>query len=174
MINEEKYTQRCRDYIGKLRELAPLQLDIRKISYYAGVILLLTAKEIGIDFQHEILEAKEPVWKLIAANFEPDLPEDLSTVGDIGCVKELILTVRAKHESEIEEFIRFFKTLKSGDFTITGYDPMNMLRVKDYILCKTFVRLTESGTNTAESFMGQTLLGMAPDSENKVVRYFRK
>ncbi len=60
MINIEKYTQRCKDYLGKLRELAPLQLDIRKISYYAGVILLLVAKEMGIDYQHDITGAKNP------------------------------------------------------------------------------------------------------------------
>ncbi len=111
---------------------------------------------------------------MISANFEPDLPEDLSKIGDLASMKELVLATRAERENEIEEFIRFFKTLKSGDFTITGYDPMNMLRVKDYILCKTFVRLTDTVTNSAESFMGQTLLEMAPDSENKVVRYFRK
>jgi len=124
--------------------------------------------------QNDIAGTKEPVWRLIAAILEPDLPENISAVGDLGNIKELILSVRAKHENEIEEFIRVFKTLKSGDFTITGYDPMNMLRVKDYILCKTFVRLTENGTNNVESLMGQTLLEMVPGSENKVIRYFRK
>ncbi len=174
MISEEKYAQRCRDYTGKLRKLAPLQLDIRKISYYAGVILLLTAKDMGIDFYYEITGAKEPVWRLIAANFEPDLPRDLSTVGDLSNIKELVLSVRADRENEIEDFIRFFKTLKSGDYTITGYDPMNMLRIKNYILCKTFVRLTDHATNTALILTGETLLEMVSDSENKVVQYFRK
>ena len=174
VLSEEKFTLRCKDYIGKLRELAPLQLDIRRISYYSGVILLLTASAAGMDLHHTIVGAKESVWQLISLTLKPELPEDLSVVGDLGNIKELVIGTRAERNNEIEDFIRFFKTLKSGDFSITGYDPMNMLRVKDYILCKTFVHLTDNGSNTAEMLMGQTLLEMTPGSENKVIRYFRK
>ncbi|HOP11203.1 MAG TPA: hypothetical protein PK629_06910 [Oscillospiraceae bacterium] len=171
ILSDEKYTQRCKIYIRKLRDLSALQFDIRRISYYSGAVLLLTVKELGIDFHHDISGAKQPVWGWIADTLSPELPK--LTEADIELEKALIKT-RYEHESEIEEFIHSFESVMDGDFLITGYDPMNMIRVRDYILCKTFVRLTDNKSNTAESLMGQTLLEMVPDSENRVKRFFRK
>lgn len=35
----------------------------------------------------------------------------------------------------------------SGDLCICGYDPMNMIKLDNKILCKTFVMLTNQNTN---------------------------
>jgi len=171
MLSEEKYAKRCKLYIAKLRQLTPLQFDIRRISYYSGAVLLLVAKELGIDFHHEVSGAKDPVWHWISAVLTPELPKIFEADAEL---EKALIEMRTKHENEIEEFIRSFQAVKTGDFKIIGYDPMNMIRVKDYVLCRTFVRLTDNKSNTVESLMGQTLLEMVPDSENRVKRFFRK
>lgn len=73
---------------------------------------------------------------------------------------------------EIENFRRE-KNKENGDFCISGYDPMNMFRVDNYILCRTFIRLTDESDNEPIMFIGKTLLKMRSESVNQVCSYYR-
>ena len=63
-----------------------------------------------------------------------------------------------------------FENELAGNFTIIGYDPMNMVRIGDQMLCKTFIRL-EDEKREVVTFFEPVLLKMKPGSANQVLGY---
>lgn len=60
-----------------------------------------------------------------------------------------------------------------GDFFISGYDPMNMIKIDNKILCKTFISLTDIRTNEKNIYMGETLLEMKGGTVDKVECFYK-
>lgn len=170
MLSQAKYKEKVMSYVKLLRDFTTDQLNIRKISYYSGVILLLTAYEMNINFTHSISSESRTVFTIISQFLSPKLPEDLHTYDSIEKAME---EIKSFHKKEIEQFLEVKRIRYNGDFYISGYDPMNMFRVYNNILCKTFVILTDERTNESITLLGNTLLEMHLESENKVRSYFR-
>lgn len=170
MLSGPKYTNRVMTYVKLLRDFSAIHLNIRKISYYSGAILLLTARNMNIDIIHSISNENRTVFRIISQFFHPSLPENLHYEHKIKMVME---ENRESNMKEIEQFLEDKKLKQNGDFYISGYDPMNMFRLDNYILCKTFVRLTDKSNNESISLIGKTLLEMRLESVNQVSGYYR-
>lgn len=170
MLSQSKYTSKVMTYVKLLRDFTAIQLNIRKISYYSGAILLLTANDMNTNIVHSISNENKTVFRIISQFFSPRLPDDLHEDDRIKTVME---EIKSLNKREVEQFLEEKTKKQNGDFYISGYDPMNMLRVDNYILCKTFIRLTDESTNESITFIGKTLLEMHPESVNQVCSYYR-
>lgn len=170
MLSDSKYVNKVMTYVKLLRDFTAIQLDIRKISYYCGAILLLAANDMNINIVHSISDENKTVFRIISQFFVPELSDDLHYDGRIKAAMEEVKNLNKK---EIEQFLQEKRINKNGDFCISGYDPMNMFRVDDYIFCRTFIRLTDQSDNEPIMFIGKTLLKMRSESVNKVCSYCR-
>ncbi|WP_154674991.1 hypothetical protein [Desnuesiella massiliensis] len=170
MLSMSKYTSKVMTYVKLLRDFTAIQLNIRKISYYSGAIMLLTANDMNINIVHSISNENRTVFRIISQFFSSKLPDNLYYEHKIKTIVEEIENLNRK---EVEQFLEQKRIKQNGDFYISGYDPMNMFRVDNYILCKTFVRLTDESTNESIMFIGKTLLEMRLESVNQVCSYYR-
>lgn len=120
------------------------------------------------DTKRENAEEKLNKQKMLQASFRNCAEQKRNQL------KEVIRNVRKDKREKIEEFYAMEVEKTEGEFFISGFDPMNMLRVEDWVLCSNFVRLTERDGDKIICFMGKTLLQMKQKSVNEVVAYYRR
>lgn len=171
VLSPQAYVARSARYTEILRSMDAVQVDIRRISYYSGAVLLLTAHDAGIDFSHPIGTTKEVVYDIVTRSLAPVFPKELQP--DVR-IESLVAEATQTHAQAVEQFLSGNPSKIAGEFYISGYDPMNMIRSGDLVLCKTFVRLTGIVEQTSIPLMGETLLCMVPGSENKASGYYRQ
>lgn len=123
-LSEEKYRRRLETALRLLEEPGPLLLDVRRVSYYTGAVLLLAAEAAGIPFAHQLTDTR-PVYDIICPQLPcgevPPVPAD-ETIGAL---------IASRTVERRETLSRFFRTASqpvSGDFQVLGYDPMNMFQ----------------------------------------------
>jgi hypothetical protein len=162
-LSKAKYEERLRKYCALIKEVSPLQIDIRRISYYLGALLLLVYEKNGIDFHH----FGEKTFYEIAESQTTPLP---CVTADYDSIKKLVAEDLAKKKASIENFIGTAKELVKTDGLICGYDPMNMIRYKNYVLCSHFVFLTVAGKEV--SLMKPTLLELSKGSNQAIMGYY--
>lgn len=68
-------------------------------------------------------------------------------------------------------FLKEHKDIKEGQFYICGYDPMNMIKTDDIILCSHFIMLQNEELMEPFLIQGPVLLHMKKGSTNEVVSY---
>lgn len=171
-LSQAKYTKKMNEYLNYLSSFSSLQLDSRRISYYSGTILLIVAHDLGLNFEHSLSGQNKTIFEIVTDGFEPVKIDDLNL--EIDLIEEAINeNIKYKRDS-IDKFMQSSdRTATQGDFYISGYDPMNMIKIDNKILCKTFIRLTKQDSKETSSLMGETLLDMKKDSINKVTCYYR-
>jgi hypothetical protein len=170
MLSQTKYTNKVMAYLKMLREHTAIQVNIRKISYYCGPIILLVAKDVGINIIHSISNEAETIFRIISHSLSPRLPDNLHYEPNIKVIAEETKNLKRK---EIEQFLEQKRIEQTGNFFISGYDPMNMFSIDGYIFCKTFVKLTNRITNVSTTLTGKTLLEVCFDSDNQIRCYYR-
>lgn len=123
-LSEEQYQRRLENMLRLLEEPGPLLLDVRRMSYYTGAVLLLASEAAGIPFEHQLTETY-PVYEII----RPQLPCVEVPPAPVDKTIEALITSRTMERRDT--LSRFFRTASqpvSGDFEILGYDPMNMFQ----------------------------------------------
>ena len=93
------------------------------------------------------------------------VPEKVNLVSDPWVVIKLS-EVMEERNREIKEAEELCRDWVEGKFFISGYDPMNMIRFGDLILCKHFIRLTDLESKESRVFYEKTVLRMEQGSEN--------
>jgi hypothetical protein len=171
-LTEKKYLERVYEYSRYLNDFSPLQLNIRMISYYSGAIFLIAAHDLGINFEHSLSGQSKTIFEIITDGYKCIEIDELQLETDL-IEKTINENISYKKET-IHKFMQSSDRIAtSGDFYICGYDPMNMRKLDNKILCKTFVMLTNQNTNENIRLMGETLLDMQKNSSNKVICYYR-
>jgi hypothetical protein len=149
-INPEKYKIRLADHISKLQNQKDLLFAPRRMAYLSGAILCTALESLNIDFYHELTE-KRPLFELIKNNSDG------------------FVTDYERHiENKKNTFNNFEKThseiIKCDDF-ICGYDPMNMVRFGNQILCSHFVMMGD------KFIKGPVMLNLKSGTTNEVESY---
>jgi len=150
-INPDKHKNRLEEHISKLMDQKDLIYDTRRLAYYSGSILCLALKLLNIDFYHELSEEKT-LFEIInnASN------EFMTGYNEY---------IRNK-KSKFDDFLKSHLEITQCDEYICGYDPMNMIRLGNKILCSHFamignnfikgpvlINLKQGSTNHAESYI---------------------
>ncbi|MCB9498507.1 MAG: hypothetical protein H6687_01285 [Bacillales bacterium] len=163
-LSTKKYEERIENYLSKLSD-TKLIFDIRRISYFVGVIYLILLSELNIDFVSYKLSEKETIYDLAKGNVAliPFQSKNENLLNEYN----LMINERQK---KINEMKKEKKTILKSPLSIYGYDPMNMYRVEDEIFCSHFIFLSDGELN---SFIkGPILLSMVKGSKNMVESYY--
>ncbi|MCL2004027.1 MAG: hypothetical protein FWG72_08505 [Oscillospiraceae bacterium] len=166
-ISEGKYRQRLGKYIESLQTLDSRFFEIRRMLYYSGAVFCVLLRKAGIDFYHAVGGTDVPLFSIIAGDAREEKPAARFERNAFNAEIE-------KHTQEksrkFEAFSDARKETVTGDFTICGYDPMNMTRQDDRILCGRFVMLKNSGGET-RFVQGPVLLVLKKGSAREVLSY---
>jgi hypothetical protein len=109
-------------------------------------------KSMGIDFHHQLTENRT-IFELIPiskSNFETQFDD-----------------FKHNRQKQFNDFIANHTEKIPCNAQITGFDPMNMVRMGDKILCDRFVKLD------GEFIQGPVMLEMAEGSMRQVTAYMR-
>jgi len=166
-ISLDKYNARISKYCQTLQTLDIDLFNIRRMSYYSGALFGLAAKELNQPLWHEIEKTTTTLFELIASNFS-QVEFDCTYDQEVSCLFETYVKTK---QSKIDNFLNEHKERITGDFTICGYDPMNMIKYNNLILCEHFVILLDNSTEEKIQLFQPVLLEMKPDTTNIVTSY---
>lgn len=141
--------------------------DPRRCSYDSGALFLLACKRNGLDFYHEVGQETRPVYSMIEERLpviQAPLPRE-----DVSC--RALQFYRDKQE-RIDRFFSEASLCTEGEYEICGYDPMNMERRGDHVLCSHLIMLDQNGENFL--IMGPVGLIMKEGSDTSVISYCKK
>lgn len=169
-ISEKDYKKRIKDYKNILLNDFHLLFNIRKISYYTGTLFLLLLDDLKIPFSQEINKQSQYIFEEVAGKFKYKII-NIDNIEETELEKHFI-----KHMDKINtKFKDFFKghvKKHKGDFRICGYDPMNMIRQDDDILCSHFIMLIDDSTKEELFLKGPVMVKLKAGSYNQVIEYY--
>ncbi|MDR1692142.1 MAG: hypothetical protein LBR72_02180 [Oscillospiraceae bacterium] len=165
-ISAEKYKRRVAGYAEKLRTLDGSFFDIRRGLYNSGALLCLALRDTGADFTHSVGKTERTLFDIAAGDTRP-LPPTVDRSRAAAAAAEHI----AAKKSMFEAFLSAHSGEVAGDWFICGYDPMNMVRLGDMLLCCHFVMLQGSGSEPPEFLQGPVLVKLKNGTANRVEGY---
>ncbi|MFY9395501.1 MAG: hypothetical protein WAP12_02070 [Saccharofermentanales bacterium] len=162
-LNSELAAREVSVYVTNLRK-ATEALDHRRHSYYAGLLLSSLADTAGIDFNRSFASEKT-LWEFIE--------EQVLASQDISMTRKLTLTdeelekahaivdmEKTRREEKLASFQAKFPLKKPVQASICGYDPMNIMRVGDFLLSTSFLMIDQEGEK--HRMFGDHLIRMKP------------
>ena len=169
-LAKTKYEARIRNFIDNLSVLDNRFFDIRRMSYYSGAMFCIQLAEAKIDFFHDVGSVERPLFSLIAKEAAAVKP---GITVDIELIARHIQAINSEKEAKFKEFLSSHHGKVMFDGFICGYDPMNMIKLSDKILCSHFVMLQDMKQGSPEFIQGPVLVNMKPCSINQVSSYVR-
>ena len=165
----EQYRRQLGAYLSRLETAGPLQLDVRRISYFTGPALLLAAEAAGLSVFHSLAGENRPLYQLIRPQLTPaEVPP-----APLEPLLEAELARRAlERRDTLSRFFREAKPPVSGDFLIQGYDPMNLFKQGNLLYGSHFWRLLDRERREEISLTGPAVLLCA--GGYRVSRYWTK
>jgi len=168
-ISNDKYNKIVDGHLKELSQIGEQFFSIRLMAYYSGAILCMTLSESEIDFYHQIGKTDTPLFGLVSDIGQMEKPV---VNFDQSIIIKALAQYESKKKAKFEEFLSVHMHKIEGDFVICGYDPMNMIRMDDMILCDHFVMLKEEAADEPKFLQGPVTLVMEEGSLDKVRAYF--
>lgn len=157
-LSPEAYTRRTAFFIEALTRIAPALLDMRRQAYFSGALLLLTAHAAGIDFAHGIATAVQPVYRLIEDALKMQPFSEYVLPDPDPALARLAEEEAERRRACIAHIQAAARVRAEGEFSICGYDPMNMWRLGPWLYGKHFWKLREKGSGRTYTLTGPSLL----------------
>jgi len=145
-LSPKKFEMQINQHLQVLKHPGGMLFNVRHMSYSTGAVLCLTLKKLGIDFYH-LLGSGQPLFEVIS--------------GEDSTADAFDKYYTAK-KARFDDYLATAKDTIKKNAAITGFDPMNMWRIGDRILCTRFVGLE------GEGIPGPVILNMVPGSVNQV------
>jgi hypothetical protein len=171
-LSKPRYEKLIDGYLQNLTALDDSIFNIRQSLYYSGAIFLLLLQNLGINFFHSLKNENTAlyplVYKLLPTNthFQPNTAPPLVT--------ELYLRHVALREKQFADFLNTHTNATNFEGFICGYDPMNMLRQNNMILCTHFIMLKNETMPDPLFLQGPVLVNLKGESDNQVCSYIRQ
>lgn len=165
-ISLEKYNLRIQEYLDILKAVNIHFFDIRKMAYFSGTIFCSLLSELGIEFYHQLGQTPISLFEIIAKDATPKkavLSNDSLTL--------LETEYQSSKKHKFDDFLQTHFTSTDCDAEVCGYDPMNMIKMNNQILCTRFVMLQSSDTSEPQFIQGPILLNLESDSISHVLNY---
>ncbi|MCE5235791.1 MAG: hypothetical protein ABFC62_01275 [Clostridiaceae bacterium] len=168
-LSESAYMARLEKHLGSLEPNGGYAFDMRRLAYFSGSLFLLALEDAGVNVAHEVGGEKRPAFTLFSGGIAPTAPP-----APEGNALSAALALAKEYEDALSARFLAFKTQRTirreGPFYICGYDPMNMIRHRDEVLCTHFVMLAPEG-GAPQFIEGPVLLYMERDGCDKVLAY---
>ena len=160
-LNPAQYERAVAACLRRLREDVPLLFDVRRVSYDTGAVLCLTLGALELPVRNDF-----SAQTLYAQNALPVAPD--GDCPDFPGLKQAHQAWMARKRETIDACMR------TSGFTpcparITGYDPMNMQRAGDLLLCTHFVCLHDG--RSSRTLSGPVVLRLSPGKNDEIVGY---
>lgn len=160
-LNPRLAQARINQYRQFLRDDSYL-FDIRRRCYFSGLLLALTVEEAGLTLVHD-LASPAPLWDLLAVEATEGEPLSRREVEE-AC--SLLNEEHKRKASLLADFQARFPRERPVQALIRGYDPMNMTRVGDYLICSHFLMTDES--DPPVPLMGDSLIRMKAGDPQRI------
>lgn len=180
MLSTLKFLQKKEEYLTLLERQIALYFDIRRISYYTGAILMLTAKDAEINLSHSLKNCQMTTFELLANQIITNQIPETDAAYQVSekerkQIDAALKELTAEKKAKIEQFqVSAGQEWVNQEYVITGYDPMNMIRYEDYVLSTHFIQLTVARGQEKLTLLQHVLLKMHPDSPNQGAGYLMK
>lgn len=151
------YEEKIQTYLHLLEEPNDLLFQPRKMNYYTGSLILLALDE---DlFKHQVGQENKTVFELI---------KEHSLIKKSWTNPLLASQLKSHQTRQLKEFENFRNQdliCYHGNYRICGYDPMNMMKLENQILCPHFICLKNQNTHEFLMIEGPILLEVSDDFE---------
>lgn len=169
LISNDLYKSRIEKYKEILVSDAKIFFDIRKSCYFIGALFLILLDEIGIEFSKDISSNKLTIFEQIS-----EIVDTSNII--ISCPTREMINIGFKEEFfRKQKLIYDFKNNNiityKGEFSIRGYDPMNMFKVRNEIFCSHFITLYNMKTKEKIFINGPTIV-VFKDNSQIVEKYY--
>lgn len=162
-LSEDKFREKVRDYLKRIRSESELQFDIRRISYYTGTVFYLCLDRLGYGVRNEI-GSELTVYEQNPVPEAEEIP-----LRSCEFIETAYARLAGDRNRKIEEHIASERYTECGG-EICGYDPMNMFRSGDLIYCSHFIMLRINGE--VEMFPRKIVLQLKAGSDNEIKGYY--
>lgn len=173
-IDEKKYEEILNRTLERLKNDISLLFDVRRLSYDVGAVFALTLERLGLsvknDFSGPTVYEQSRITDA-APGFVQEAMAQTVVETSFSAIREAFYRKLEENEQKIQESIAGAKyTPLESD--IWGYDPMNMIRFGDLILCSHFVWLKGAGETL--NLSGPVTLKMKAGADRAVEGYYVK
>ena len=147
-LNIEKYQKEMCNMINNI-SIPDNYIPIRTICYNIGALILITAEQFGIAIDHKIGLEQCPIFHIVSADIKKHCSYELKSINTI-FVNQYI----KKMENVITEILNNPHEIIPCD-ALTGLDPMNTFKRREYYIFQHFVRIKYKEIET--NIFGETL-----------------
>ncbi|WP_142415640.1 hypothetical protein [Hathewaya massiliensis] len=168
-ISEDLYRKRIEDYKRILQLDKRILFDIRRCCYYTGALFLLFLDELGIKFSKEIENEEITIFEEIEKAI--DTNDVIISKTNYSIIKLNFEKEQLKKEKSFNNFFQSNLVTNEGNFHICGYDPMNMIKLDNRILCSNFIILKDIKMKNNVFIKGPTVVEFEEGLES-VRRYY--
>jgi len=168
-LSPGKFHIRMLEYTKKISALDESFFDIRRSLYYSGAIFLLLLAKQEMDFYHKLGDTDTAVFPLIAGKIA--LSDAAACYHKEADLAELYAAHFNCLKGQFYEFLDTHRDKVDLEAYICGYDPMNMVRMDNMILCTHFIMLKNYTMAESMFIKGPVLLYLKVNSHNQIYAY---
>lgn len=171
IMNHDSYIKQLEKAMNKVTTINENFFDVRRIAYYTGSLICLLADELSIDYKKAIEPELQYNYDFITekycvdTNMVIELDENIEINGLIDerniKTRELVDEIVASSNVDIIE----------GEFSVRGYDPMNMMRSDHFVYHNHFLGIHQDGET--DFIMGPIVIETDGKDFSKFSRYYK-
>ena len=169
-ISPSKYASRIEGYKENLQAFDESFFDIRRKLYYTGAVYCITLSDADIDFFHSVGSTERSLFDITSDNISAERP-GMEIDGHI--LSASINQYLGNKKQILDEYLSSHNDEVLIDSFICGYDPMNMIKMENEILCNNFVMLMKKGEDEPIFIQGPVLVRLKKGSINEVISYVK-
>ncbi len=140
--------------------------DVRRRCYFSGILLAITLEKAGLPVAHDLTE-KETFWDGLRI---PRCPVEPLSAQELSRATLLVAEENQKRADLLAGFRDRFPEKRPARALIVGYDPMNLVRIDDFLISTHILMIEEGGVGT--TFTGDHLFLMKPGDPGRVEAVF--
>ena len=152
-LSRHKFISEIENHMTRMRSPENM-LEVRGAAYSTGAMLCCAMASLNIDFYHQLTESRT-------------LFEIAQSLLHENAIAKCFNEAKEALQRKFDDFWRDNREKVVRNAAITGFDPMNMVRLGDQFLCYRFVMLD------GEYIEGPVLLQMEEGALRQVTAYFK-